>query len=145
MFPMDSFYRIIFCPIIHLLSPLSTYHIYSCLGSRVDLVSNLDPVSSSLLVKLHATSAKCLGDRLINAHRNYDSFCIVSALNLAISNPLIQTPCSSHHQSNHSMHQFLDPNNYKRPTPSPYANRGSPGPAATSTCFFPFVRASAAI
>jgi hypothetical protein len=42
---MDSLYRIIFYLITYILSPFSTNHILSCLGSRVDLVSNLDPVS----------------------------------------------------------------------------------------------------
>jgi hypothetical protein len=41
---MDSFYRTIFYPIIYIFSPFSTNHIFSFLGSRVDLVSNLDPV-----------------------------------------------------------------------------------------------------
>jgi hypothetical protein len=80
MFPMDSFYRIIVCPVTPLLSPSSTYHVSLCLGSRVDLASNLDPVSSSLLIKSLSTSAKCLSGRVINAYRNYDSFCIERVL-----------------------------------------------------------------
>jgi hypothetical protein len=44
MVPMDSFYRTIFYPITYILSPISTNHIPSCLGSRIDMVSKLDPV-----------------------------------------------------------------------------------------------------
>ena len=43
--PMNSFYRIIFYLITYILSPFSTNHIYLCLGSLVDMVSNIDPVS----------------------------------------------------------------------------------------------------
>ena len=42
---MDSFYRTIFYPITYILSLFSTTHIPSYLGSRVDMVFNLDPVS----------------------------------------------------------------------------------------------------
>jgi hypothetical protein len=54
----------------------STYHTSSYLDSRVDIFS------FSLLIKSLAIS-KCLGDRVINAHKNYDIFCIVSVLRLS--------------------------------------------------------------
>ena len=83
MVQMDSFYRIIFYPITYILSSFSTNHIPSCLNSRVDMVSNLDPVSMIFALFLFnnylATSAKYLGGSTINAHRNY-GFCIGSAL-----------------------------------------------------------------
>jgi hypothetical protein len=41
---MDSFSRTIFYPITKILSSLSINYIPSCLDSRVDMVSNLDPV-----------------------------------------------------------------------------------------------------
>ena len=82
MVPMDSFCRTIFYPITYILSPFSTNHISSCLGSRVDIVSNLDPVYMNFALSLFnnhlVTSAKRLGGSTINAHRNYDSFCIGS-------------------------------------------------------------------
>jgi hypothetical protein len=49
---MDSFYIIILYPITFILSPLSTNHITSCLGSRVDIVSNLEPVSMIFTLSL---------------------------------------------------------------------------------------------
>jgi len=52
MVPMDSFYRTIFYPITYTLSPFSTNHIHSCLGSRVDMVSILDPVSMIFVLSL---------------------------------------------------------------------------------------------
>ena len=42
---MNSFYKIFFYPIIFILYPFSTNHITSCLGSRIDMISNLDLVS----------------------------------------------------------------------------------------------------
>jgi hypothetical protein len=45
MVPIDSFYRIIFYLITFILSPFLANHITSYLGFRVDMVSNLDPVS----------------------------------------------------------------------------------------------------
>jgi len=42
---IDNFYRIIFYPIIFIFFPLSTNYIILCLGSSVDMISNLDPVS----------------------------------------------------------------------------------------------------
>jgi hypothetical protein len=36
----------------YILSPLSINHIISCLGSRVDMVSNLDPVSMIFALSL---------------------------------------------------------------------------------------------
>jgi hypothetical protein len=42
---MDSFYGIIFYLNAYILSPFSTNHVPSYLGSHVDMVSNLDPVS----------------------------------------------------------------------------------------------------
>jgi len=83
MVPMNSFYRIIFYPITFILSPFSTNHIPSCLSSRVDMVSNLDPFCMILLSLFNnylATSAKRLGGSTINVHRNYGGFCIGSAL-----------------------------------------------------------------
>jgi len=47
-----SFYRIFFYPIIFILSPFSTNHITSCLGSRVDMVSNLNSVSMIFALSL---------------------------------------------------------------------------------------------
>ena len=44
MIPIDSFYKIFFYPIIFILSPFSANNINSCLGFRIDMVSNLDPV-----------------------------------------------------------------------------------------------------
>ena len=41
---MDNFYIIFFYPITYILFPFSTNHISSYLGSRVDMISNLDPV-----------------------------------------------------------------------------------------------------
>ena len=52
MVPVDSFYRTTFYPITYILSPFSTNHIPSCFGSRVDMVSNLDPVSMILALSL---------------------------------------------------------------------------------------------
>ena len=52
MVPMDSFYRTTFYPITYTLSPFATNHIPSCLGSRVDMVSNLDPVSIIFVLSL---------------------------------------------------------------------------------------------
>ena len=49
---MDSFYRTTFYPITYTLSPFSTNHIPLCLGSRVDMVSNLDPVSMIFVLSL---------------------------------------------------------------------------------------------
>jgi hypothetical protein len=81
---MDSFYRTFFYPITYIVSPLSTNHIPSCFGSRVDMVSNLDLVSMIFALSLFnnylATSVKWLDDSTINVHRNYDGFCIRSAL-----------------------------------------------------------------
>ena len=80
---IDSFYRIIFYPITFIISPFSTNYITSCLGSRVDMVSNLDPVSMIFTLSLGTTlptSVKCLDDTIINVYRNYDGFCIESAL-----------------------------------------------------------------
>jgi hypothetical protein len=51
----------------------------ACLGSHVDMVSNLDSVSIffySLFNNYLATSAKRLADSTINVHRNYNDFCI---------------------------------------------------------------------
>ena len=81
---MDSFYRTNFYPIAYILSPFSTDH--NPFGSRVDMVSNLDPVSMIFALSLFnnylATSAKRLGDNTINIHRNYNDFYIRSALRL---------------------------------------------------------------
>ena len=49
---MDSFYTIILYPITFILSPLLTNHITSYLGSRVDIVSNLDSVSMFFALSL---------------------------------------------------------------------------------------------
>ena len=84
MVPIDSFYQTIFYLITYILSPLSTNHIHLCLGSRIDMVSNLDPVSMIFALSLFnnylATSVKHLGGSTINVHRNYGGFCIGSAL-----------------------------------------------------------------
>jgi hypothetical protein len=45
MTPMNSFYGTFFYPITYILSPFSNNHIPSFIGSCVDMVSNLDPVS----------------------------------------------------------------------------------------------------
>jgi len=42
----------VFYPIIFIVSPFSTNHITSCLGSRVDMVSNLDPVFMVFVLSL---------------------------------------------------------------------------------------------
>ena len=52
MIQMDSFYRICFYPIIFILFPFSTNHINSCIGYRVDMVSNVDPVSMIFTLSL---------------------------------------------------------------------------------------------
>ena len=52
MVSMDSFYTTTFYPITYTLSSFSTNHILSCLGSRVDMVSNLDPVSMIFVLSL---------------------------------------------------------------------------------------------
>ena len=49
---IDSFYTIICYPITFILSPFSTDHITSCLRSRVDMVSKLDPVSMIFTLSL---------------------------------------------------------------------------------------------
>jgi hypothetical protein len=49
---MDSFYVIIFYLITYILSPFSTNRITSCLGSHVDMVSNLDPVAMIFALSL---------------------------------------------------------------------------------------------
>jgi hypothetical protein len=43
---MDSFYIILFYPIIFILFPFLINHITLCLESRVDMVSNLDGTKS---------------------------------------------------------------------------------------------------
>jgi hypothetical protein len=43
MVSMGSFYKIIFYSIAYILSSFSTNHITSCLGSRVDMISNFRP------------------------------------------------------------------------------------------------------
>ena len=86
---MDSFYGTIFYPIAYILSLFCTNHIHSCLGSRVDMVFNLDPISMIFALSLFnnyiITSAKRLDGSIINVHRNYGDFYIGSAL----------TPCST--------------------------------------------------
>jgi hypothetical protein len=52
MAPMDSFYGTIFYPIVYILSPVSINHIPSYLGSRVDMVSNLNPISMVFVLSL---------------------------------------------------------------------------------------------
>jgi hypothetical protein len=49
---MDSLYSIVFYLITYTLSPFSTNHIPSFLGSRVDMVSNLDLVSMIFTISL---------------------------------------------------------------------------------------------
>jgi hypothetical protein len=70
MVPMDSFYRTTFYSIIYILFPFSTNHILSCLSSCVDMVSNLDLISTIFALSLFnnylATSAKRSGDGTIN-------------------------------------------------------------------------------
>jgi hypothetical protein len=89
---MDSFNETIFYPITYILSPFSINHISSCLGSRVDMVSNLDLVymifalSLSLFNNYLATSAKRLDSSTINVHRNYGDFCNGSALSSLLKN-----------------------------------------------------------
>ena len=81
---MNCFYGIIFYPITYILSPFSTDH--NPFGSRVDMVSNLDPVSMIFALSLFnnylATSVKRLGGSTINVYRNYANFYIRSALKL---------------------------------------------------------------
>ena len=81
MVPIDSFYRTIFYSITYTLSILYQSHPFmSCF--RVDMVSNLDPVSIifALFNNYLAISAKHLDGSTINVYRNYDDFCIGSAL-----------------------------------------------------------------
>jgi hypothetical protein len=52
MVPIDNFYGIFFYPITYILSTFSTNHIPSCLGSRVDMISNLDLVSMTFALSL---------------------------------------------------------------------------------------------
>ena len=83
--PNEQFLQnIFFYPIIFILSPFLLNHITSCLGSCVDMVSNIDPVSMICALSLFnnslATSAKCLGGTAINIYRNHDDFYIESAL-----------------------------------------------------------------
>ena len=52
MVPMDSFYIIVFNPITYILAPFFINRIPSCLGSRIDMVSNLDPVSMIFTLSL---------------------------------------------------------------------------------------------
>jgi hypothetical protein len=83
MVAIDSFYITIFYPITYILSPFSINHIPLCFGSRVDMISNLDPVSIiflSLFNNYIAISTKHLGVSTINVYRNYGGFCIGSAL-----------------------------------------------------------------
>jgi len=81
---IDSFYRIFFYPITFILSPFLVNHITSCLGFCVDMISNLDPVSTIFALSLFnnslVTSTKCLGVTAINIYRNHNGFCIGSAL-----------------------------------------------------------------
>jgi hypothetical protein len=49
---MNSFYIIICYPITFILSVFSTNHITSYLGSRIDMVSKLDPVSMIFALSL---------------------------------------------------------------------------------------------
>jgi hypothetical protein len=42
---MNSLYKTIFYPITYIFSQFSTNHIPLCVSSRVDIVSNLDPIS----------------------------------------------------------------------------------------------------
>jgi hypothetical protein len=84
MVPMNSFYGTFFYPITYILSQFFINHIPSCLGSRIDMISNLDPVSMIFALSLFnnylATSAKRLGGSTINIHINYDGVCVGSAL-----------------------------------------------------------------
>ena len=84
MMSMDSLYIIIYYPITFIISPFLINYITSCLGSSVDMVSKLDPVSMIFALSLFnnylVTSAKCLCDTIINVYRNYDGFCIRSVL-----------------------------------------------------------------
>ena len=69
MVQMDSFNRVFFYPITFIFSSSSTNYITSCLGSRVDMISNLNPVSMIFLPVFNnylIISAKCLGDTAIN-------------------------------------------------------------------------------
>jgi hypothetical protein len=50
--PMNSFYITIFYPITYILFSFSINHIHSYLGSRVDIVSNLDLVSMIFALSL---------------------------------------------------------------------------------------------
>jgi hypothetical protein len=88
MIPTNNFCGTIFYPITYILSSFSIDHIPSRLDSRVDIVSDLDSVSIiftlSLVNNYLATSAKRLGDSIINVHRNYGDFCIGSALTLRL-------------------------------------------------------------
>jgi hypothetical protein len=65
---MDSFYITIFYSITYIVSLFATNHIPSCLGSRVDMVCNMDPLSMifALFNKYLATLAKRLGDSIVN-------------------------------------------------------------------------------
>ena len=60
MVSMDSFYRTTFYPITYSISPFSTNRIHSCLGSRVDMVSNLDLVSMIFALSLPCYISKTL-------------------------------------------------------------------------------------
>ena len=84
MVPINNFYITFFYQITYIFSPFSTNYISSCIGSRVDMVSNLDLVSMIFALSLFnnylAISAKRLGDSTINVHINYSGFCIGCAL-----------------------------------------------------------------
>ena len=99
---MDSFYTIICYPIIFILSPFSTNHITSYLGSRVDMVSKLDPIFMIFTLTLFnnylTTSAKCLGDIIINVYRNYYGFYIGSALRFDVTKILKFFEIGRNHQ-----------------------------------------------
>jgi hypothetical protein len=49
---LKGFVVVVVAAAAYILSPLSTNHITSCLGSRVDMVSNLDPVSMIFALSL---------------------------------------------------------------------------------------------
>jgi hypothetical protein len=68
MFSMDSFYKVIFYLIAYILSLFSVNHIPSCLGSRVDMVSNLDPISMNFTLSSITTlpHQQRLGSSTIN-------------------------------------------------------------------------------
>jgi hypothetical protein len=71
MISINSFYETIFYSITYILSPFSTNHIPSCLGSRVDIISNLNLVFMIFALSSITTLLHSVINSAINVLTNY--------------------------------------------------------------------------